>query len=88
MGNPAGLIGEPSRRDGRGRVALLGQRQAMPDQQEKKDMTILRLFRSTPLSTNHGETTEVSRLLKRGPFDRPTGLRETHCFNRSLDGRW
>lgn len=57
-------------------------------QQEIKPMSIRRLFRSSPRPAARGENAEVSRILKRGPFDRPTGLRETHSFNRSLDGRW
>lgn len=51
-------------------------------------MTLLRFFRSTPRNGHLTEGTEMSRILRKGPHDRPAGLREAHSYGRSLDGRW
>ena len=51
-------------------------------------MAIFRIFRTVARKADQAEGLEVKRILKHGPLDRPTGLREPDSYMRSLDGRW
>lgn len=49
-------------------------------------MDIFRKFRALPRNPSFAENAEVERLLRKGPNDRPAGVRHYHANLRSLGG--
>jgi hypothetical protein len=51
-------------------------------------MSILAKFRASPRTNTLAEQLEIERLMKRGPNDRPAGIRHNHALARSTNGLW
>ncbi|PRY73266.1 hypothetical protein CLV76_13118 [Marivita geojedonensis] len=65
---------------------LASETNEMPRKQENKTMGLFRKFRNLPRASSIVETAEAERFLRRGPNDKPAGIRHNHTLLRSLGG--
>ena len=49
-------------------------------------MSIFRKFRASTRHADHAETSEVRRIMKRGPHDSPVDLRHSQSMSRMMGG--